>query len=99
MLGALRSMSKIQKEAVLDVAVLTALTAFVIGYAACAYVKYEREQESRFEKITFCHAMMKDKKTLHWWKQEYCKKPAKTLDAIDPISGRPVIGVIEGDGK
>jgi hypothetical protein len=99
MLGALRSMSKIQKEAVLDIAVLIALTAFVIGYASCAYVKYERAEADRFEKITFCHDMMKDGKTLHWWRKEYCEKKSTKLRAVDPISGRPVMGVIEGDEK
>jgi hypothetical protein len=88
-------MSKIQKEAVLDVAVLAALTAFVIGYASCAYVKYERAQEAGFhEKLRFCHDRMKDGKTRYIWRQEYC---GKTLDAVDPISGKSVMGVIEGE--
>lgn len=94
MIRILRSMTSKQKEAVVDISVIIACAAFLAGWIGCGIVKGSAEEANRFEKVTFCHAMMKDGRTLYWWRQEYC---GKALDAVDPISGKPVAGIIEGE--
>jgi len=96
MIATLSSMNTRQKEAVVDIAVLVACAAFLAGWVSSGIVNYVKAEASYREKVNFCHDRMKDGRIAYIWRQEYC---GKTLDAVDPISGRPVMGVIEGDEK
>lgn len=64
--------------------------AFIVGFALAWNLRGEEEY---IEKLKFCHDRMKNKDVLAAWKMHYCKAPV--LDAIDPITGRPVAGIVE----
>lgn len=75
------------------IAVAVMAFAFCAGYLVSSYVHDSKAEEVSYrDKVNFCHDRMKDGKTRYIWRQEYC---GKSLDAVDPISGRPVMGVIE----
>lgn len=75
------------------IAVAVMAFAFCAGYFVSSYVHDSKVEEAGFhEKLRFCHDQMKYGQTRHIWRQEYC---GKSLDAVDPISGSPVMGVIE----
>jgi hypothetical protein len=76
------------------IAVAVMAFAFCAGYVVSSYVHDSKVVEaSHREKVNFCHDRLKNGKILYIWRQEYC---GKSLDAVDPISGKPVIGVIDG---
>ncbi|MFA6904124.1 MAG: hypothetical protein WC236_13695 [Gallionellaceae bacterium] len=79
------------------IAVAVMAFAFCTGYWVSSYVHDSKVEEAGFrEKVNFCHDRMKDGRIAYIWRQEYC---GKTLDAVDPISGSQVMGVIDGDEK
>lgn len=92
MIRTFRSMTQIQKEAVVDIIALIACLSFVLGWSANGLIKYHEE---RLEKVKFCHDRMNNKDVLLAWKMSYCKAPV--LNAIDPITGKPVAGIVEGE--
>lgn len=70
--------------------------AFVSGFALAWYLRGEVEQEVAYrEKANFCIDRMENDAIRYVWRQKYCGNVK--LDAIDPITGRPVAGIVDGE--
>lgn len=92
MIDTIRGMTRAQKNAALAAVILALCAGFIVGYAACSAV--QREATYR-EKANFCADRMKNKEIRAWWKSQYCGNVK--LEAIDPITGKPVMGIVEGE--
>ena len=53
------------------------------------------KEESYRQKVNFCHDRMKNDQIRYTWRQQYCGKVK--IEAIDPITGKPVMGIVEGE--
>lgn len=84
------------EEVTVSIGMFVLCIAFVSGFALAWYLRGEVEQEVTYrEKANFCIDRMKNKDVATWWKMKYCDNVK--LDAIDPITGRPVAGIVEGE--
>ena len=92
MISTVREMARGQRSAVLWAVVMALCAGFIAGYVACAVV--QREATYR-EKANFCIDRMKNDAIRYVWRQQYCGKVK--IEAIDPITGRPVAGIVEGE--
>lgn len=92
MIDTIRTMTRAQKNAILAAVILALCAGFVVGYAACSVVQRE---VSHIDKVNFCHDRMKNDAIRYVWRQQYCGKVK--IEAIDPITGKPVMGIVEGE--
>ena len=80
------------EEVTRSIGMIVITIAFLAGLAVGWYL---RGEESHIDKVNYCADRMKNKEIRAWWKSQYCDKVK--IEAIDPITGKPVMGIVEGE--
>lgn len=80
------------EEVTRSIGMLVLTIAFLAGFAVGWYLHGEANYR---EKVNFCADRMKSKEIRAWWRSQYCGNVK--LEAIDPITGKPVAGIVEGE--
>lgn len=84
------------EEVTRSVGMFALTVAFLAGFAVAWFLsKQVQHEESYREKVNFCADRMKSKEIRAWWRSQYCGNVK--LEAIDPITGKPVAGIVEGE--
>lgn len=83
-------------EALEEVTVSIGMFALTIAFIAGLAVGWHLHGETNYrEKVNFCIDRMENDAIRYVWRQQYCGNVK--IEAIDPITGKPVAGIVEGE--
>lgn len=80
------------EEVTRSIGMLVITIAFLAGFAVGWYLHGETNYR---DKVNFCVDRMKNEAIRYVWRKQYCGKVK--IEAIDPITVKPVAGIVEGE--